>query len=247
MYLNQVEAERMAARNDFIWHQRFDLGEGVFSPGVSNMPWLWEKAGVSDDLTGKTVLDIGTTNGATAFMAERRGAKRVVAVDVYDQDRFGFGALKKALGSQAEFVCASIYELPQVLEEQFDVVFFWGVLYHLRHPILALDNLRSVSRDLVYIETAVADHEMGEQASMSVARYYRLNELGNDGSNWFAPTTPCLVDWCHSSGLTPIEVASWPEGSPTRAHVVARVVDGPAEYLACSYELPLRATIQHEG
>lgn len=246
MHLSLSEAEQMAARNDFIWHQRFELGEGIFSPGVSNMPWLWEIAGVPDDLTGKTVLDIGTTNGGTAFMAERRGAKRVVAVDIYDEDRFGFGALKKALGSQAEFVCASIYELPQVLEEKFDVVFFWGVLYHLRHPILALDNLRAVSRDLVYIESAVADHELGEQASMSIARYYRLDELGNDGSNWFAPTTPCLVDWCISSGLKPIKVDSWPEQAPTRGHVAARVTDGPPEYLSFSYELPLKVTVKKQ-
>lgn len=244
MFLTRAEAEQMAAREDFIWHQRFDLGEGVFSPGVSNMPWLWEVAGVPDDLTDKSVLDIGTTNGATAFIAERRGAKRVVAVDVYDQDRFGFAALKDALGSQAEFVCASIYELPQVLQEQFDVVFFWGVLYHLRHPILALDNLRAVSRDMVYIESAVADHELGPRASDKVARYYRLDELGNDGSNWFAPTTTCLVDWCHSSGLTPTKVDAWPEGAPTRAHVAARVVEGPPEYLGCSYELPLVAKVQ---
>lgn len=243
MYLSRVEAELLAAREDFVWHQRFELGGEVFAPGVNSIPSLWEIAGIPNDLTGKTVLDIGTTNGASAFMAERRGAERVVAVDILDQDHFGFRTLKEAFGSKAEFLQASIYELPQVLEEQFDIVIFWGVLYHLRHPILALDNLRAVSKDLVYIETAVADHELGKDASRPLVRYYRLDELGNDGSNWFAPTTQCLVDWCHSSGLTPIKVDSWPQEAPTRAHVVARVVDGPPEYLGCSYERPLKAMV----
>ncbi len=234
----------MAARDDFIWHQRFDLGGGVDAPGVNPIPSLWEIADLPDDLTGKSVLDIGTTNGASAFMAERRGAERVVAVDILDQDHFGFRSLKEAFGSKAEFVQASIYELPQILREQFDIVLFWGVLYHLRHPILALDNLRSLSRGTVNIETAVADHELGADASRALVRYYRLDELGNDASNWFAPTTRCLVDWCRSSGLTPVKVDSWPTESPTRAHVVAHVTEGPPEYLGVSYEHPLRAAVE---
>ncbi len=244
MYLSRVEAEHLAARDDFIWHQQFELGGGVYAPGVNPIPSLWEIADIPDDLTGKTVLDIGTTNGASAFMAERRGAERVVAVDILDQDHFGFRSLKEAFGSKAEFVQASIYELPQILREQFDIVLFWGVLYHLRHPILALDNLRSLTRGSVCIETAVADHELGADASRALVRYYRLDELGNDASNWFAPTTRCLVDWCRSSGLTPVKVDSWPAGSPTRAHVVAHVTEGPPEYLGISYEHPLRASVE---
>lgn len=216
----------------------------MFAPGVNSIPSLWEIAGIPNDLTGKTVLDIGTTNGASAFMAERRGAERVVAVDILDQDHFGFRTLKEAFGSKAEFLQASIYELPQILREQFDIVLFWGVLYHLRHPILALDNLRSLTRGTVYIETAVADHELATDASRALVRYYRLDELGNDASNWFAPTTRCLVDWCRSSGLTPVKVDSWPTEAPTRAHVVAQVTEGNPEYLGVSYEHPLRASVE---
>ena len=155
-------ARELAARTDFVWHQRFELAGGVYTPGASDIPWLMNKAAVPERLDGATVLDIGTTNGGAAFECERRGARRVVAVDIADENWFGFATLKRALGSSVEHVQASIYELPEVLGEQFDVVLFWGVLYHLRHPLLALDNVRRLARGTVSIETAVSDHELGD-------------------------------------------------------------------------------------
>ena len=132
----------MVARTDFTWHQRFELVPGVYTPGVSNIEFLTNAAGIADRLDDLTVLDIGTTNGGAAFECERRGAKRVVAVDIADEDWFGFAAIKELLGSRVEHLNSSIYELPELLGEQFDVVMFWGVLYQLRHPLLALDNVR---------------------------------------------------------------------------------------------------------
>ena len=151
-------AAELAARTDFLWHQRFELVDGVYAPGVSDVEFLLDAAEVPMRLDGKSVLDIGTTNGGAAFVCERRGARRVVAVDIYDEHWFGFAAIREVLGSSAQHVRASIYELPEVLGEQFDVVLFWGVLYHLRHPLLALDNVRRLARGTVSIETAVSDH-----------------------------------------------------------------------------------------
>ena len=147
-----------------MWHQRFELAGGVYTPGASDIPWLMNKAAVPERLDGATVLDIGTTNGGAAFECERRGARRVVAVDIADENWFGFVTLKRALGSSVDHVQSSIYELPELLGEQFDLVLFWGVLYHLRHPLLALDNVRRLARGTVSIETAVSDHELGGAA-----------------------------------------------------------------------------------
>ena len=61
------------------------------------MARLWRRGNLPDDLTGATVLDVGTTNGGFAFEAERRGAVRVVAVDIVDADLFEFNALCQAL------------------------------------------------------------------------------------------------------------------------------------------------------
>ena len=239
--LTPALATQLAARTDFVWHQRFELVGGVYAPGASDIPWLMRQAALPERLDDATVLDIGTTNGGAAFECERRGARRVVAVDIADENWFGFATLKQALGSNVEHVQASIYELPEIVREQFDVVLFWGVLYHLRHPLLALDKLRQLARGTVSIETAVSDHELGQHLELPLARFYRADELGGDSSNWFAPNVAALTDWCRSCGLRPERVLSWPDPLPSRAMVAAQPLD--PEWMRLSYERPLTCSV----
>jgi hypothetical protein len=133
-----------------------------------------------------------------------------------------------------------VYELPTLIEEAFDVIIFWGVLYHLRHPLLALDSLRESLRGTCYLETAVCDGEVGDLRSMPLARFYRGDELNDDASNWFAPTVAGLLDWCTSSGLVPELTAAWPENSPERCMLTLRRSASDPEYRIVSYERPLR-------
>jgi tRNA (mo5U34)-methyltransferase len=242
--LSPEAAETLLKREDILWHQRFELSPGRFTPGVSDVEELLGRTGVPADLSGASVLDIGTTNGGTAFALERRGAERVVATDIYDGDRFGFNTIRDALGSRAEFRTMSVYEIAQSLDETFDVVIFWGVLYHLRHPLLALDNVRGVTRGQAYIETAVCDYETAASSDLPLARFYRRDELAGDGSNWFAPNVAALQDWCRSCGLEPEEISSWPEGQPNRALLSTRAIEGVAEYQTISYERPLRCSVE---
>lgn len=243
--LDQPTASRLAADDSFVWHQSFELGSGVRAPGVSNVDFLFSEAEVPADLTGASVLDIGTTNGGAAFEAERRGAERVVAVDIEPPSWYGFDKLSAALGSRAEYLRSSVYELEAALGgERFDVVLFWGVLYHLRHPILALDNLRAVTAGTAYVETAVADHELPpDLRSGDLSRFYRRDELAGDASNWFAPTTALLGQWLTSCGLEPIRLRGWPEDAPTRAHATCAVVPGEPEWMDLSYERRLRVSV----
>lgn len=237
-----ASAAEIVEGSSFVWHQHFELAPGVWTPGVSNVEVLWDLAKVPADLTGKSVLDIGTTNGGTAFAAERRGASRVVAVDIEDPSWYGFDVLSEHLGSKVEYVRASAYELEAKLAgERFDLVIFWGVLYHLRHPLLALDNVRAVVADggTAWVETAICDGEVGpETATASLSRFYRRDELAGDGSNWFSPTTACLLDWCASCGL-PGELL-W--ASPDRAMVRSTAV--APEWPELSYERPLSVGVQ---
>jgi tRNA (mo5U34)-methyltransferase len=229
---------------DFVWHQRFELAPGVWTPGVSDIPWLCRSAGLPDDLSGLSVLDVGTTNAGTAFELDRRGAERVVALDLFDPGWFGVRALTEFLGSRVEYVQTSVYELADRFPEAFDVVVFWGVLYHLRHPLLALDNLRAVTRGEVSLETAVCDGELPpEQRDRSLARFYRRGELADDPSNWFAPTTVALEEWCGSCGFDVDRLDAWPESGPARAMLRLRPTAGAAEYEQLSYERPLRCTV----
>ena len=120
-----VAAAKILVRDEsFVWHQRFELAPEVITPGVNDIGWLLDAASFPADLTGRSVLDIGTTNGAMAFEAERRGSTDVTAVDISDENHYGFRKIADLLGSHVNFKQASIYELPQVLNRTFDVVVF---------------------------------------------------------------------------------------------------------------------------
>jgi tRNA (mo5U34)-methyltransferase len=239
----QDEAREFIERAEFVWHQKFRLADEVWTPGVNSIEWILNKAALPDDLTGLSVLDIGATNGGAAFMLEQHGAARTVAVDIYPEDFFGFRQIKEFLSSSAEFIQSNIYELPELLDEKFDIIIFWGVLYHLRHPLLAIDSLYKLCRSnesIVSFETAVCDHLGQELEDEPLVRFYRTDELSGDHSNWFSPTTRTLRDWLESSGFEIFHFDAWPQGAAERALASLHPVTGAVEYQSLSYERPLR-------
>ena len=198
--LTPSEADEFIENSNFLWHQRFELSPGIFTPGVNDIDWLLANSSLPTDMRGLSVLDIGTTNGATAFECERRGAGRIVAVDILPETHFGIRQLCDLLDSEVTFVQSSVYGLAEELQETFDVVIFWGVLYHLRHPLLGLDAVRRVSKGHVSLETAVSDWIDGSPGPL--ARFHRLDDLGDDPTNWWSPTVAALTDWVASAGFT---------------------------------------------
>ncbi len=227
----------------FYWHQRFELAPGVYTPGANDIGFLLDAALLPDDLRGASVLDIGATNGGLAFELERRGAGPIVTVDIYSADWFGFEQLKALLNSDVEYVRSTVYELPGKLNRQFDIVAFCGVLYHLRHPLLALDAVRELTAGRALIETAICDRSLADSASLPLVHFHRLDDLNGDGSNWFEPSLAALSDWCRSCGLEPVRVKAWPAEAPGRCMLTATPTAGDPEYLRMSYELPLTGTI----
>ena len=235
------EARDFIRTSSFRWHQEFELAPGISTPGDNQIGWLLNMARLPERLDGKSVLDIGTANGGALFELERRGAARLVGVDIYPPDLYGSAAIGKFLGSRAEFVQANLYDLATTLGgERFDIVLALGVIYHLRHPLLGLDNIwRLVADDgLTVIESQVADRTLPSAAALPFVEFYR-HELEGDSSNWFAPTTTALMDWCRSSGFDPIHMETWPEAPPIRALVVMERLVRP-EYLDLSYDRPIR-------
>ena len=136
--------------------------------------------------------------------------------------------------------------MPQALKgETFDLVLFWGVLYHLRHPVLALDCVRAVARERVMVETAICDVELDPALrDAALARFYRRDELGADPTNWFAPTQRLLADWCESSGLEVQTSSSWPAGAPSRGHTACRVTSGVPEAHRICFEGVVHARVE---
>lgn len=208
---------------------------GIYTPGFNSIEHLFDLAGIPTNLSGATVLDIGTTNGGSAFLSERRGASRVVAVDICGPEVFGFDKISQYLDSRVTFLESSVYELPEKLNyEKFDLVFFWGVLYHLRHPLLGLDAINQICADMLTIETVISS------AEDSSARFYRKDELSSDGSNWWAPSERCLLDFCESAGFSAKTKSRWDASVSERILINAHVRESAPEYLSLSYEREIK-------
>jgi tRNA (mo5U34)-methyltransferase len=209
---NRVMAadELRAAVEALEWHHSIDLGEGVVTPGRDPSPSNLARLQMPASLAGKTVLDIGAWDGFYSFEAERRGAKRVVAMDGFvwrnesgHPSKAGFEFARRALESGVEDVFLDVMDLsPDRVGGTFDVVLFLGVLYHLRHPLLALENVFKVSGDLLILETHVA--RLGTRRPAMV--FYPGEELDWDETNWWGPNEAAVVEMLRDVGYRRVDV-----------------------------------------
>ena len=214
--LDQVGAEQRDAFNSSGWWHSVDLGGGVITPGVHKIEELrdnYARFNLPDDLTGKRVLDIGCWDGFYTFESERRGAQ-VVSVDVWRPENF-FKA-HRALGSKAEFHEMSVYQINRDQLGSFDIVLFLGVLYHLRHPLLALERVCEVTNEVAVIESHVIDNIM--TTPRPIMEFYEIDELAGQYDNWWGPNATCVSKLIRSAGFARHENL---RSEPTRAVVKA--------------------------
>ena len=205
----------LAARAEAIrWYHSIDLGGGIVTKGVDDSPVRLARLDLPPSLEGLTVLDIGAWDGFFSFEAERRGATRVVAADYFSWhgdgwgSKAGFELARAALGSKVEDIDIDVMDLSPERVGQFDVVLFLGVLYHLRHPLLALERIASVTRTLLILETVV-DMVGIRRPAMA---FYPGRELNNDPTNWWAPNVPALHEMLRFVGFTDVRTIT-PERS----------------------------------
>jgi tRNA (mo5U34)-methyltransferase len=209
-----VSTDALAAVKAKTWYHKIEIAPGVFTPGIYDPTPLLGKMNFPADLTGKSVLDIGAYDGFFTFEAEKRGAAKVVAVDQHPIDHMGFALAQRLLESKAEYHVASVYDLSPAVFGTFDVVLFFGVLYHLRHPILAFDKIHSVCKDSLLVESQVLDEQFidhGKSIRLKdinsaltdspVMQFYPQNELNGDFSNWWSPNVECLRLMLETSGF----------------------------------------------
>ena len=187
----------------FRYHS-IDLPDGSILPGLQTVEHLRWRLGLFNlplDLRGKRVLDIGAWDGWFSFECERRGAE-VVAVDCVALDTFL--EAKSLLGSKVEYLTLDVNELSARRLGTFDIVLFFGVLYHLRHPLLGLEKVVELSTDLALIESFVISPE--PRAIAAVMEYYERAELGGQIDNWCGPSPECLLSFCRSAGFAQAEL-----------------------------------------
>ncbi|SRR6266540_1852299 len=141
------------------FHSPLDFGDGIVT-----RPWHVQRRfrrrlrllRIPDDLSGKTVLDIGAWDGYFSFEFERRGAKRVLAIDTYAWDHGALDCFLLArdhFKSQVEHRRIDVHDLTPEAVGRFDLVFCAGVLYHMRNPLIGLERIRSVTAGQLILET----------------------------------------------------------------------------------------------
>ena len=192
------------------WYHTLDLGAGIRTPGVDDTPLRLARLDLPSSLAGKHVLDVGAWDGFFSFEAERRGAARVVASDYYSWHGTGWGTkagfelARAALGSRVEDADVDVMDLSPERVGTFDVVFLLGVLYHLRHPLLALERVASVTRDLLIVETVI---DMVGVRRPAVA-FYPERELNDDPTNWWAPNVPAMHGMLRAAGFRKVRTVT---------------------------------------
>jgi tRNA (mo5U34)-methyltransferase len=206
------------------WFHNLNLGGVLTAPDhfLGDYPQTkWEKFAdfVPQDLSGKSVLDIGCNAGFYSIEMKRRGARRVVAVD-HDETYLAQARFAARISrAEIEFVKLSVYDIGQ-LSEQFDLVLFLGVLYHLRYPLLALDLLhRHVVKDLLILQTMMRgspsiarlerDYPFSETEIFEDAGFPKLHFIehsySHDPTNWWIPNNACAEAMLRSAGFAVIE------------------------------------------
>jgi tRNA (mo5U34)-methyltransferase len=204
------------------WFHNLDLKGVQTAPGhfLGDYPrnkWRHFAHALPEDLSGQTVLDIGCNAGFYSLEMKRRGAERVVGIDSDEaylaQARFA----AEVCEADIEFRQLSVYDVAR-LGEKFDVVLFMGVLYHLRHPLLALDLIHEhAARDLLVFQAMQRGSEEVEPVKENYAfwekdiferpgfpkMYFIENRYAGDPTNWWIPNRACAEAMLRSAGFAP--------------------------------------------
>jgi tRNA (mo5U34)-methyltransferase len=177
--------------------------------------WNELASALPDDLAGVSALDIGCNAGFYSFELARRGA-RVLAIDSDEhylrQARWAKDRVEH--GDRVELMKMQVYEVAELADE-FDLVLFMGVFYHLRYPILAFDLVAERARDrLVFQSLTMRDDDPEPRSrSLSFDEMRELNEpgwpklafiereLAGDPTNWWVPNQACMETLIRSAGF----------------------------------------------
>jgi tRNA (mo5U34)-methyltransferase len=184
--------------------------------------WRHFAHAVPDDLSGKSVLDIGCNAGFYSLEMKRRGAERVLGIDMDEEYLAQARFAAEVMEADIEFQQLSVYDVAD-LGEKFDVVLFMGVFYHLRHPLLALDLIREyVATDLFIFQSL----QRGSLEVFETKNNYPFSErdifyepgfprmffiekrYSDDPTNWWFPNRACVEAMLRSSGFV---IKSHPE------------------------------------
>jgi len=218
----KLTTEEIRSRVDALgpWFHNMDL-HGVktapthFLGDYPALKWRRFSHAIPPDLTGRTVLDIGCNAGFYSIEMKSRGASRVVGIDSDEEYLAQARFASEISGCKVEFRRLSVYDVAS-LGERFDIVLFMGVLYHLRHPLLALDLIHEhVTRDMLVFQSMQrgpknvdgvnADYHFWETEHFDQPGYPKMyfveHKYADDPTNWWIPNRACAEAMLRSAGF----------------------------------------------
>jgi tRNA (mo5U34)-methyltransferase len=226
---SHLTAEAIRARVQDLgkWFHNLDLRGVQTAPDhfLGDYPrnkWKSFANAIPSDLRGRTVLDIGCNGGFYSIEMKRRGADRVVAIDFDERYLAQARFAAEVCEVDIEFQLLSVYDVAK-LGRKFDVVLFMGVLYHLRHPLLAFDLIHEhVARDLLIFQSmqrgsddvppVKEDYPFWRKDIFEDPGFPRMyfieNKYAGDPTNWWIPNRACSEAMLRSAGF---EVLDHPE------------------------------------
>jgi tRNA (mo5U34)-methyltransferase len=175
--------------------------------------WSQVEPAFPKDMTGKTALDIGCNGGFYSLQLHARGA-RVTGIEhdpkYLAQARFA----AEVLGADIDYRLMDVYDVDR-LGKQFDYVLFMGVLYHLRHPLYALEKVAKLPREKLVFQSMLRgsqetmpiapDYPITERAIFEDSRfpcmYFLEHRYAGDPTNWWVPNTAAMEAMLRSCGL----------------------------------------------
>lgn len=216
------------------WYQNIDLGGISTNPAEPDYPasrWKLIEPHVPEDLTGKSVLDLGCNAGFFSLKMKERGASYVLGVDVSSTCIAQAKFVADYLGLDVDYKVDSVYQFLLRNRMRFDFVLFLGLFYHLRHPLLVLDRVSEITRQRVYFQavirgaaplTAVDPSLPFDKRALVVEDDYDIKEtrvfehpdypkmyfiekrFNNDSSNWWFCNETCVYALLRSAGFASI-------------------------------------------
>ena len=239
----QTLAERVSALGP--WFHNMNLAGVQTAPDhfLGNYPQVKFdsfRGVIPNDLTGKTVLDIGCNGGFYSIEMKRRGAARVLGIDTDERYLRQARLAAEVQEVDVEFLRMPVWNVAD-LHEKFDLVLFMGVLYHLRHPLLALDLIHEhVTKDLLLFQSMQRgsrnlievdpDYDFNAPAPFDEPAYPKMHFIehrySHDQTNWWAPNRACVEAMLRSSGFA-IEEHPEDEVYLCRWQKIETPADGP--------------------
>lgn len=237
------------------WFHNLHLPGGIktatdhFLGDFPNFKWKELSPFIPKDLTGWRILDIGCNAGFYTFELAKRGADVVgIDLDTHYLDQAKWAAKIYGLEKKVEFRQMQVYDLANV-QEDFDLVWFMGVFYHLRYPLLALDIISQKVKKMMVFQTLM----MPDRASKVIKDNYDINDrkemleegwpkmafverkLAGDPTNWWVPNHAAVEAMLRTCGLE-VQVSPLDE-----TYICTPIIDSPSDLKAWNYSEYLSA------